>query len=108
MTPGQCNRCGECCKVIPILLKGMSPETKEWLLARGAKEDRKQGYLLIPHVCEQLEDELEYDPITEGHIKTGKTRCRLHDTARYPLACARYHGFGHFYKPEGCGYLEKD
>ena len=104
--PGQCNRCGECCKVIPILLKGMSPETKEWLLARGAKEDRKQGYLLIPHTCKQLIENVG-GPTSDPELQ-GKTMCALHGTDQYPLACARYHGFGHFYKPEGCGYLEKD
>jgi len=91
---GKCNRCGECCKVIPILLKGIAPETKEWLMARGAKEDTNQGYLLIPHVCQQLIE------------NAGEITCAIHDTDQYPLACARYHGFGHFYKPEGCGYLK--
>ena len=73
------------------------PRDKEWLLARGAKEDRKQGYLLIPHVCPQL---------VETPEENVPTRCLLHGTDQYPLACARYHGFGKYYKPEGCGFME--
>lgn len=93
---GECLRCGGCCRVIPVVIKGQAPETIEWLKARGARHDISRQYLLIPHTCEQLR---------EGE-ESGVTSCALHDTDQYPLVCARYHGFGHFYKPPGCGYVK--
>ena len=92
---GECNRCGACCRVIPVIIKGQAPETTEWLKARGAIVDPSRQYLIIPHTCEQLREEKE----------SGKTSCALHGTDQYPLVCARYHGFGNFYKPPGCGYV---
>ena len=93
-----CLRCGECCRTKPVRIEGMAPETREWLLATGCKEDAKREFVLIPHVCKNL---------VETPDDEYPTRCSIYGTSEYPLACARYHGFGNFYKPPGCGYLKE-
>ena len=97
--PRDCKRCGECCRSVPVRQAGMAPETREWLLARGATEDHKREFLLIPQVCKNL---------VETPEEECPTRCSIHGTSEYPLACARYHGFGTFYKPPTCGYLPEN
>lgn len=87
---GECLRCGKCCRIIPATLKGLAPETIEWLKARGATVEGE--YLLLPHTCDKLR---------------GDNFCIIHDKPGYPKLCARYHGHGdRFYKPPGCGYLK--
>ena len=88
---GECTRCGACCRVLPCLSKGMAPETRQWLKARGATESEDGVYLLLPHICAQLNPD---------------NSCKLHDTQDYPVACKRYRGHGNYYKPPGCGYLK--
>ena len=88
---GECLLCGACCRVLSCLTKGMAPETRQWLIARGATESEDKTYLLLPHVCQQLNED---------------NTCKIHDTAEYPVSCARYHGYGHYYKPPVCGYLK--
>jgi len=104
----ECIRCGACCKVLPCLTKGMSTETRQWLIARGATETEDKIYLLLPHICPQL-------IVCGQHVLTRCDKevsiepwygCALHDSPDYPVACARYHGHGHYYKPPGCGYLK--
>ena len=94
---GECIRCSACCRILPCLTKGMAPETRQWLIARGATESEDKTYLLLPHVCPHLQQDGEPD---------GYFDCDIHDTPEYPKACARYHGHGAYYKPPGCGYLK--
>jgi|GEM_PF-1977136 len=96
---GECVRCGACCRVIAVISRNLAPETREWLIAHGCVEDKKQDHLLIPHTCQHLD---------ESPGQEFPTSCNIHDTSEYPLTCARYHGFGAFYKPNGCGYVVKE
>jgi hypothetical protein len=72
----------------------MSPETTEWLSARGAIMDG--DYLIIEHVCQHL----SYD----GKLAS----CDIHYKDTYPLLCRRYHGHGRFYIPSGCIYFDDE
>ena len=85
---GKCLQCGKCCRAIACNKKGLAPETREWLIARGASDEGE--YLVLPHVCAQL---------------NADNTCKIHDAANYPRVCARYHGFGNYWKPPGCGYI---
>ena len=52
MTEKSCSRCGECCRVLPLPISGMSPEILAYYRCRGLKED--QGFILVPHDCQHL------------------------------------------------------
>jgi len=89
-----CRRCGECCKWLAFKAIGMSPETIEWLGARGAITDG--DYLIIEHWCPHL-----------GY--TGeRASCDIHFKDNYPILCRRYHGHGRFYIPQGCVYFDEE
>ena len=89
-----CRRCGSCCKWLAFKAIGMSPETTEWLEARGASMDG--DYLIIEHWCRHLS--------YEGVIAS----CDIHYKDNYPLLCRRYHGHGRFYIPTGCVYFDDE
>jgi len=107
----ECQRCGSCCKVIPLSTAGMPPDYRKYLLQRGLKED--QGFILIPHECENLDEELKYDSAFEGHVKTGRYTCRIHDSPDRSLACRKFTGQKRIgpwrmYVPPNCAYNKKE
>jgi len=84
----ECAKCGKCCKAISFAIRGMKPNMREWLLARGGVESR--DYVVVPQRC--------------PHLREDNT-CDIHDSPNYPKACRDYHGDSHrgvFYVPPGC------
>ena len=94
---GECNRCGECCKVLVIQTNVLPKQQLHYLRTRGLKED--QGFILIPHECQHL-----------GLKTDGKTKeyfCDIHDSMERPSQCIKFHGQKRdkntvFYIPQGC------
>ena len=98
----KCTRCGECCKVIPLSVKNMHPNYRQYLRNRGLKED--QGFILIPHECEHLVLESE-------NLETGQKvyACDIWYDASRPFICRKFVGQKQIgpwmmYIPEKCGY----
>jgi hypothetical protein len=89
-----CKRCGECCKWLAFKAIGMSPETTEWLAARGSIFDG--DYIILEHWCPHLS------------IDKGLATCDIHYKDEYPLICRRFHGHGRFYIPRGCVYFDEE
>lgn len=95
---GSCVQCGECCKILPMLRRGLRSDTVEWLLARGGKVEGK--FILLPQVCQHLKLVMAEDG-DMFYI------CAVHDTPEQPKICKAYHGQkGRWYIPPGCGYLK--
>ena len=100
-----CKRCGQCCRVIPLLTKMMSKEYLDYLRTRGLKED--QGFILIPHDCQHL---------YLHSMLTGSASyaCDIHSYPDRPRICQLYHGQkkgAHgalFYVPPGCAFSKED
>jgi hypothetical protein len=82
-----CKKCGECCRWLAFKIMGLSPETIEYLKARGAIID--DAFLILNQPCQHL---------------TEKNLCDIHYQEGYPLICRRYHGHGRYYIPNGCVY----
>ena len=82
-----CKKCGNCCRWLAFKIMGLSPETIEWLKARGAIID--DAFLILNHPCQHL---------TEDNL------CDIHYQEGYPLICRRFHGHGRYYIPTGCVY----
>ena len=72
----------------------MSPETTEWLNARGCITDG--DYLILEHHCPHLSYEKSI------------ASCDIHYKEEYPILCRRYHGHGRFYIPQGCVYFDDE
>jgi hypothetical protein len=72
----------------------MSPETTEWLNARGCITDG--DYLILEHWCPHLS------------YKDDVASCDIHYKDDYPVLCRRYHGHGRFYIPQGCVYFDDE
>lgn len=87
---GECKQCGKCCKVMPFYLETDDKKYLEYLCARGV--EIKNGIILIPHVCEQLDE---------------NNKCKLHYTNK-PEICKEFTGQSKYYIPEGCGYRENN
>ena len=93
MTEKSCNRCGSCCQVLPLFTQHMHPDFKKYLLNRGLEEDKEQGCILIPHVCQHLnettyrKDEGQYS--VRGPIEYS---CDIHDSSDRPHVCRVFHG----------------
>jgi hypothetical protein len=107
MTEKSCSRCGECCKVLPLFTHNMHPKYREYLLNRGLVEDKEQGCILIPHVCQYLKCIPENRFMPE--LNQGKYSCDIHDDPRRPSVCKKFHGQrmiqgSKIYIPPQCSY----
>jgi len=109
--------CGECCRQIVMIIKGLHPDFLKYLRAHGFKEDR--GFVLIPHDCQHLKP-LTVERVARYSSKTGERLpeekpynslegfvCDIHDSPDRPRLCKAYHGqkqIGRFptYRPPGC------
>ena len=114
MTEKSCSRCGECCRVLPLPISGMSPEILAYYRCRGLKED--QGFILVPHDCQHFRAVWIDDPGDEFEsegaplLKHGKVGiyCDIHDSPERPRVCQQFHGQRRgskhvlFYIPPGC------
>jgi Fe-S-cluster containining protein len=90
-----CNRCGICCNLLCMPIKGMTAEQRRVLAYRGLVEDK--GFVLIPHRCKHFTDE---------------NTCDTHEAPDRPMICRKFHGQKQIgpwqvYVPPGCGYLEE-
>jgi Fe-S-cluster containining protein len=98
MATGTCNRCGECCRWLPIILVWQcKPHQLHYLRERGLKEEG--GYFLADSPCRHLREE-ELDG--SGTKKCG---CGIYETR--PATCRDFCGKAlsggkRFYVPEGC------
>jgi len=98
-----CSRCGRCCSYLPLFTQHMHPKYREYLLNRGLVEDKQQGCILIPHVCQHL-----------GFKTDGKTKeyfCDINDDPDRPEVCRKFHGQriikgSRVYIPLGCSFRE--
>ena len=95
---GTCNRCGECCRWLPIILVWQcKPHQLHYLRERGLKEEG--GYFLADSPCRHLREE-EHDG--SGTRKWG---CAIYETR--PATCRDFSGKAlsggkRFYVPEVC------
>lgn len=89
-----CNRCGECCKVLVSPIKGMQKDDIEYLRARGLKEEL--DFFLIPHQCEQLELPHWVSGMDKPNIddrclcEMSEHTCKIHD--HKPKTCRNFKG----------------
>lgn len=79
-----CLKCGRCCQVLAVNLKGMTNELKEYLVVRGGVVNK--NFLVLPHVC----------PMLIGNL------CSIHETK--PMMCKAFIGQEGYYIPKGCSY----
>jgi hypothetical protein len=90
--------CGECCRYIPLAVKGMPKDSLDYLRVRGLKEE--QGFFLIPQTCDKLNMRVTEEGKTQWY-------CKIHATK--PAVCKRFVGQSRirdrrYYVPPGCGY----
>ena len=100
---GDCDRCGECCRYLPLLISRLDPPYLNYLRCRGLKEE--QGFILIPHDCQHLGFK------TDGRTK--KYFCDIHESPDRPAICQKFHGqkrIGNamIYIPPGCTMRKKE
>ena len=98
----ECSLCGECCRYIPLPIKGVPKETKDWLQVRGIKEE--QGFFLLEQTCGKLEMRVTDEGKTEWI-------CSIHNTK--PAICKRWKGQARikdrrYYVPQCCSYHHKE
>ena len=109
MTEKSCSRCGKCCSYLPLFTQHMHPKYREYLLNRGLVEDKQQGCILIPHVCQHL----------QKHVKWGsggsafEYSCDIHDDPDRPEVCRKFRGQrimkgARIYVPSGCSYRDEE
>ena len=95
---GTCNRCGECCRWLPLILVWQcKPHQLHYLRERGLKEEG--GYFLADSPCRHLREE---EPDGSGTKTRG---CAIYETR--PATCRDFCGKAlsggkRFYVPEGC------
>lgn len=98
LATGTCNRCGECCRWLPIILVWQcKPHQLHYLRERGLKEEG--GYFLTDSPCRHLREE---EPYGSGIRKWG---CAIYETR--PATCRDFCGKAlsggkRFYVPEVC------
>ena len=113
---GECSRCGECCRYLPLLISRQDPPYLNYLRCRGLKED--QGFILIPHDCQHLfggvpgsveipEVDVDLSSLPFEYI------CDIHDSPDRPAICQKFHGqkrIGNamIYIPPGCTMRKKE
>jgi len=83
----------------------MHPKYREYLLNRGLKEDKEQGCILIPQVCQHL----IIVPTPSGDV----TMCDIHDDPSRPHVCRAFHGQkiikgSRVYIPPECSFNRED
>ena len=84
---GKCNQCGECCKYINLgRVISMTPEHKDYVLARGAVQD--QGFFLLPFVCPHLIGDIR--TVMNGKTISETWKCDIHATK--PKICQEFDG----------------
>lgn len=114
MTEKACKRCSACCQVLPLFTQHMHPKYREYLLNRGLVEDKQQGCILIPHVCQHLklvEGPNKWDAV-KGIIPCKTVyACDIHDDPDRPEVCRKFHGQrmmkgARVYIPHGCSFRE--
>ena len=92
----------------------MHPDFKRYLLNRGLKEDKEQGCILIPHVCQHLQSESKVVGFNEDAgdtIDEYLYTCDIHNDPDRPEVCRKFHGQkflkgARIYVPPGCSYRE--
>jgi len=95
---GTCNRCGECCRWLPVILAWQcKPHQLHYLRERGLKEEG--GYFLADAPCQHLREE---EPDGSG---TRKWSCAIYETR--PATCRDFCGKAlsggkRYYVPKGC------
>jgi Fe-S-cluster containining protein len=95
---GTCNRCGECCRWLPIILVWQcKPHQLHYLRERGLREEG--GYFLADSPCQHLRKEKLDD---SGKPTWG---CAIYETR--PATCRDFCGKAlsggkRFFVPEGC------
>ena len=95
---GTCNRCGECCRWLPIILVWQcKPHQLHYLRERGLKEEG--GYFLADAPCRHL---LKEEPDSSGTKTWG---CAIYENR--PATCRDFCGKAlsggkRYYVPEGC------
>ncbi len=87
----------------------MHPEFKKYLLTRGLKEDKEQGCILIPHVCQHLQEQRENSWADECLKTFQKYSCDIHNDPDRPHVCRAFHGQkiikgSRIYVPPECSY----
>jgi len=107
----RCDRCGSCCKVLPLFTQHMHPEFKRYLLTRGLEEDKEQGCILIPHICQHLMEvgvwkEPNGNPVGPFNITYS---CDIHNDPERPEICRKYKGQkimkgARIYVPPSCAF----
>ena len=103
----KCSRCSACCSVLPLFTQHMHPEYRKYLLTRGLKEDKEQGCILIPHVCQHLKMR-GYD-FGRTLNESMEYSCDIHNDPERPEVCRKFHGQkiiknARIYVPPGCSY----
>ncbi len=96
--PGTCNRCGECCRWLPIVpVRQCKPHQVQYLRERGLKE--AEGYFLADapcrHLCEDKPDGSELRKWVCDIYETRPATCR--DFCGKTLS-----GGKRYYVPECC------
>jgi len=115
---GECSRCGECCRYLPLLISRLDPPYLNYLRCRGLKED--QGFILIPHDCQHLQHPIsDREIVLQNMIAEGLTTnldfidksrniiarmkkehpdhattysCDIHDSPDRPAICQKFRG----------------
>ena len=111
----KCNRCSECCRVLPLFTQHMHPDFRKYLLTRGLTEDKEQGCILIPHVCQHLIEESRvkaYDEIKKETIDEPVYACDIYYDPERPELCKKFHGQklmknARIYVPPGCVFAKE-
>jgi Fe-S-cluster containining protein len=95
---GTCNRCGKCCRWLPIILVWQcKPHQLHYLRERGLKEEG--GYFLADSPCRHLREEVS------DRDRTRTWGCTIYESR--PATCRDFcgktlSGGKRYYVPEGC------
>jgi len=106
----ECNHCGACCRVIPMLQAGMAREQIQTLRTKGVRE--AQGFFLLNHDCQHLKKSVIWGSGESGTCSITSPRsfewlCDIHATK--PMSCKRWTGQRRirntlYYIPPRCVY----
>jgi hypothetical protein len=91
--------------VLPLFTQHMYPDFRKYLLNRGLQEDKEQGCILIPNVCQHLKLVTCPDPMEMMYL------CDIHDDPDRPEVCRKFRGQkiikgSRIYVPPECNYRE--
>ena len=104
---GECSRCSECCRVLPLSIHNMHPAYLHYLRTRGVEED--QGFILIPHDCQHLIKNVKWGSGGSAF----EYACDIHESPDRPEVCRKYHGQkrignAQIYIPPSCTMRNKE